>query len=104
MAADGTKPAALRVDGGMAANNFFLQRLSDILDMEVIKPEITETTAFGAACLAGLGAGVYGSLDDIAAMWKAQASFRPAMDAARRDQELKGWRRAVEGVRHMTTV
>jgi glycerol kinase len=72
--------------------------------MEVIKPAITETTAFGAACLAGLGAGLYRSLDDISAMWRAEASFRPAMDAARRADELAGWRRAVSGVAHMTTL
>jgi glycerol kinase len=104
MAADGARPAALRVDGGMAANGFFLQRLSDILDMEVIKPRITETTAFGAACLAGLGSGVYKSLDDISAMWKAEAGFSPKLDARQREAELAGWKRAVAGVRHMTTV
>jgi glycerol kinase len=104
MAADGTRPSALRVDGGMAANVFFLQRLSDILDMEVIKPQVTETTAFGAACLAGLGAGIYSSLEDISAMWKAEASFTPKLDAASREAELAGWKRAVAGVNHMTTL
>jgi glycerol kinase len=66
MAADGVSPAVLKVDGGMAENNFFLQRLADVLDIAVVRPRITETTAFGAACLAGLGCGIFGSLDEIA--------------------------------------
>jgi len=99
MAADGVSPAVLKVDGGMAENNFFLQRLADVLDLAVVRPTITETTAFGAACLAGLGCGVFGSLDEIAALWRADARREPNLAADRRREELAGWHRAVARAR-----
>lgn len=99
MAADEIRPAMLRVDGGMAQNGLFLQRLADILNLPVLRPKMAESTAFGAACLAGLGCSVYRSLDDIARLWEADARCEPRMDAATRERELVGWRDAVARVR-----
>ena len=99
MRADGAEPSELRVDGGMAANVFFLQRLSDILDLTVVKPGVTETTAFGAACLARLGCGLFTSLDDISAVWREERRFTPGLDAERREADLAGWRAAVARVK-----
>jgi glycerol kinase len=99
MAADEIRPAMLRVDGGMAQNGLFLQRLADILNLPVLRPKMAESTAFGAACLAGLGCSVYRSLDDIAHLWEADARCEPRMDAATRERELVGWRDAVARVR-----
>ncbi len=99
MAADGVKPAMLKVDGGMAQNGFFLQRLADILGLTILRPRLAESTAFGAACLAGLGAGVYGSLRDIAGLWQPETQFEPRLDDATREREITGWRAAVRRVR-----
>ena len=98
MAADGLRPALLKVDGGMAQNGLFMQRLADILRVPIQRPKITESTAFGAACLAGLGCGMYGSLQDIAALAKPDARFEPAA-APERDGQINGWRQAVRRVR-----
>ncbi|MDB6043479.1 MAG: glycerol kinase [Gammaproteobacteria bacterium] len=99
MAADEIRPAMLKVDGGMAQNGLFLQRLADILNLPILRPKMAESTAFGAACLAGLGCGVFHSLDDIARLWEADARCEPRMDAATRERELAGWRDAVQRVR-----
>ncbi len=99
MAADGIRPASLKVDGGMAQNGLFLQRLADILDLPILRPAMPESTAFGAACLAGLGSGTYSSLEEIAQLWKSDARCEPALDAAAREREIKGWREAVKRVR-----
>jgi glycerol kinase len=99
MGADGLKPKAVKVDGGMVQNNLFMQRLADVLNVEIVRPVITESTAFGAACLAGLGSGVYSSLQDISAMSKAESRYHPKADAKRREVELDGWRKAVNRVR-----
>jgi glycerol kinase len=99
MAADEIRPATLKVDGGMAQNGLFLQRLADLLNLPILRPKMAESTAFGAACLAGLGCGVYRSLDDIARLWEADARCEPRMDAATRERELVGWRAAVARVR-----
>jgi glycerol kinase len=96
MAADQIKPAALKVDGGMAQNGLFLQRLADILNLPILRPKMAESTAFGAACLAGLGIGMYASLDEVSALWKPDARSEPKMDAATRERELTGWRAAVK--------
>ncbi len=98
MAADGMRPTMLKVDGGMAQNRLFMQRLADILGVPIQRPKITESTAFGAACLAGLGSGMYGSLEDIAALAAADARFEPKTGAAR-EAEISGWRDAVRRVR-----
>lgn len=99
MAADGVAPAMLKVDGGMAQNEFFLQRLADILGLRILRPRLAESTAFGAACLAGLGTGVYGSLSDIAALWQAELQCQPQLDAATRMRDIAGWRDAIRRVR-----
>jgi len=88
-------PATLRIDGGMAANDWFCQFLSDLLAVPVERPRIIETTALGAAYLAGLGAGCYASTEDIAAAWQCEKRFEPQMDAAQRDALYAGWQEAV---------
>jgi glycerol kinase len=98
MAADGLRPANLKVDGGMAQNNLFMQRLADVAGLTILRPKITESTAFGAACLAGLGCGVYGSLNDIAALARADASFQPSLGAPEREAQITGWRNALRRV------
>jgi glycerol kinase len=100
MAADGgARPNALRVDGGMVRNDWLCQFLADILDLPVERPVVTETTALGAACLAGLEVGVYRSLDSVAAAWQRDRRFEPSIDAGRRDRLYDGWQRAVARVR-----
>ena len=81
----------VRVDGGMAANGWLMQFLSDILDVPVERPKVIETTALGAAFLAGLGAGVYDSLDDIKSFWQLDKRFKPAMKPEERKTLLAGW-------------
>ncbi|MGM0563342.1 MAG: glycerol kinase GlpK [Pseudomonadota bacterium] len=95
MARDGANLATLRVDGGMVSNNWLLQCLSDVLDMPVERPEVTETTALGAANLAGLGAGLYASLDEIGQQWRCAKAFAPQIDPALRQRLLDGWSEAV---------
>ncbi|HVY81465.1 MAG TPA: glycerol kinase GlpK [Steroidobacteraceae bacterium] len=99
MAADGVRPATLKVDGGMAQNAFFLQRLADVLGMPILRPRMAESTAFGAACLAGLGAGLYGSLQEIASLWQADSKCEPQLAADAREREIAGWRDAVRRAR-----
>jgi glycerol kinase len=99
MAADGARTQVLKVDGGMAQNGLFLQRLADVLGVTILRPRITESTAFGAACLAGLGCGIYRSLADIARLWQADARCEPRLDAGARRLELQGWESAVRRAR-----
>ena len=90
----------LRVDGGMAANDWLMQFVADIADAPVERPAITETTALGAALLAGVGVGLYGSLEEaVAATWRPDRIFTPSMPAVRRQNLLAGWRAAVQRVR-----
>ena len=97
MARDGAgAPRAIRVDGGMAANDWFCQFLADILDARVERPAELETTALGAAFLAGLAAGVWKDLSSVAATWHKAAEFSPSMPAARRAALVAGWRHAIE--------
>ncbi len=86
----------LRVDGGMVNNNWFCQFLSDVLNLSIDRPANTETTALGAAYLAGLQIGVFPSLAAISNNWQAEQQFEPAMDATHRAQLMTRWRRAVE--------
>ncbi len=88
----------LRVDGGMTASDWTMQRLADLLDAPVDRPAIQETTALGAAYLAGLNAGVYPEPARFADNWRLEHRFKPAMSAATRERKLKGWARAVKGV------
>jgi len=88
----------LRVDGGMTASDWTMQRLADLLDAPVDRPMIQETTALGAAYLAGLDAGVYPEPSKFADNWRLEHRFKPNMSAATRERKLKGWARAVRGV------
>lgn len=100
MAADtGTRPATIRADGGLVANEFVCQFIADILDTVLDIPRVIETTALGAAYLAGLQAGVYNGLDDITAAWHRARHYDPAMDAGRRAALYQGWQAAIRGVR-----
>jgi glycerol kinase len=86
----------LRVDGGAAVNDFLMQFQADILGVPVVRPDVVETTALGAAYLAGLAVGYWGSMGDIEGNWRVQRTFEPGMDDGRRAALLDGWRRAVE--------
>ena len=86
----------LRVDGGAVKNNFIMQFQSDLLHVEVERPEINETTALGAAYLAGLAVGFWESKDEIANRWKLEKSFNPEMEEAESTKLYKGWKKAVE--------
>ena len=102
MAEDGVKPGTLRVDGGMAANDWLMQFLADLLDITVDRPAMTETTALGAAYLAGLQTGLFSSMDFVAANWRMQARFTPKMVAVKRNQLYEAWQDAVAQVRTVT--
>ena len=91
----GMEITALRVDGGASANNFLMQFQSDILNADVIRPECIETTALGAAYLAGLGVGVWSSTDDIRCMRLSDQVFSSNMNPEKREELLRGWHRAV---------
>ena len=97
MAADSGEPVrALRVDGGAAANDLLLQLQADLLGAPVERPVVAETTALGAAYLAGLAVGYWDGLDDIAANWGLDRRFEPSMSEDRRRSMLHDWHRAVE--------
>jgi glycerol kinase len=86
----------LRVDGGATVNNLLMQFQSDILDVNVVRPEIIETTALGAAYLAGLAVGFWRSPEDISSYWVADKTYGPTMGQNERDRLVKGWNRAVK--------
>ena len=99
MAEDGGVPAArLRVDGGLAASGWAMQFLADILPARVERPAMLETTAWGAAYVAGLARGLCAPPAEMTARWTAAAAFAPAMPAAEREERYAGWKRAVAGV------
>lgn len=89
----------LRVDGGMVANDWMLQTLADTLGVTVERPEVAETTALGAACLAGLRNGFFDGLDGIAATWRGAGRYEPGIDAAEREARYAGWLDAVARAR-----
>jgi glycerol kinase len=86
----------LRVDGGASTNNLLMQLQADLLGVPVVRPAISETTALGAAYLAGLATGFWESTDQIAAQWQVEARFEPATDNGSRAELTAGWTRAVE--------
>ena len=88
-------PSALRVDGGMVVNNLFCQWLADLTGRPIERPQVVETTALGAAYLAGLGANLYGSLDEVAAKWRCERRFEPKIGTDERDARYAGWQEAV---------
>ncbi len=85
----------LRVDGGATVNNQLMQFQSDLLDTLVIRPSITETTALGAAYLAGLAVGYWNDIAEVEKYWQKERSFTPSMEAGRRDDLQKNWKRAI---------
>jgi glycerol kinase len=95
----GASDTVLRVDGGMVASDWMLQRLADILDAPVDRPMVLETTALGAAWLAGSGAGVWPGEEGFAKSWRREKRFAPAMEAATRSRLVAGWRDAVNRTR-----
>jgi glycerol kinase len=96
MAAAATAPSVLRVDGGAAAMDLLLQLQADQLGVPVARPTSVESTALGAAMLAGLAEGVWGSLDELASLWRLDAEFTPEADRELADADYATWLRAVE--------
>jgi len=92
---DGLKPNLIKVDGGMVKNKWFSQFLSNVINTKVIRPKVQETTALGAAYMAGLKIGVYKSLSDISKNWKIDKKFIPRINKRNRTNLLKGWEQAI---------
>tara|TARA_Y100000590_G_scaffold439967_1_gene564730 strand:- start:469 stop:1947 length:1479 start_codon:yes stop_codon:yes gene_type:complete len=92
---DGLKPNLIKVDGGMIKNNWLSQFLADIINITVVRSQINDTTALGAAFMAGLGAGVYKSLNEISKNWQFDRKFRPKIIKKNRKELLKGWEKAI---------
>ncbi len=99
MSDDGMDPSVIRVDGGMVANDWFLQFLADIVNVTVERPVNVESTVLGAAFLAGLQSGVFESTEAIAALWASDRVFEPGMPDAKRNALYAGWQDAVARVR-----
>jgi len=99
MAATGTAPTEVRVDGGAAVMELLLQHLADQARLQVVRPASVETTALGAATMAGLAEGVWGSLDDLASLWTPEASFGPTADPESSDAAHVAWMRSVDRAR-----
>ena len=97
----GARDTVLRVDGGMVASDWTMQRLADILDAPVDRPKVLETTALGAAYLAGLQSGFYPSPDRFAETWARERRFMSSMEAGTRARKYAGWRDAIR--RTLTT-
>ena len=89
--------AELRVDGGATINNSLMQFQSDILNTKVVRPKITETTALGAAYLAGLAVGYWKNIEEIQKQWQVDKTFKPTMDDQKRIDLVNGWQRAIKG-------
>jgi glycerol kinase len=93
---DGLRPRIIKVDGGMVKNNWFSQFLADVVDIKVLRPKVDETTALGAAFMAGLQIGVYKSLKDISKNWQVDRTFHPRMKSSNRKNLIKGWDKAIK--------
>src|SRR5438552_17318954 len=92
----GIKLKELRVDGGASANDLLMQMQADLLNVPVVRPKVTETTALGAAYLAGLAVGFWKNQAEIARQWQVDRRFEPAMQAADRKRMTTSWTRALE--------
>ena len=92
---DGINAKIIKVDGGMVRNNWLLQFLADVIKIKVYRPQFEETTALGAAFLAGLHIGIFKSLNDISKKWKLNKKFIPKMKNSERLNLLKGWSQAM---------
>lgn len=95
----GVKLAELRVDGGAAANDLTMQFQADVLGVDVVRPRVIETTALGAAYLAGLHVGYWRDFEDVARQWQEQQRFKPQMSVQRRETLIAGWNRAITSAR-----
>ena len=93
---DGLRPRIVKVDGGMVMNNWFSQFLSDVVNVKVLRPDVQETTAAGAAFMAGLKIGVYKSLKDISKNWHLNRKFSPKMKSINRKKLIQGWSKAIK--------
>jgi glycerol kinase len=103
MQADGTRLAELRVDGGAARNDFMMQFQSDLIGAPVVRPQITETTALGAAYLAGLAVGFWKDAHEIASQWRVERRFEPAMAGSRVRELRERWTQALERAKRWNT-
>ena len=90
---------SLKVDGGASANNFLMQFQADILNGKIVRPVVAETTALGAAYLAGLSVGYYADIDEIKSNWQVDKEYLPSFDDDRREKLYKGWRDCVSRIR-----
>jgi glycerol kinase len=95
VAAGGAPVAELRVDGGACVNDLLMQFQADLLGIPVLRPEVTETTALGAAYLAGLSCGVYENADALARLWRVERRFMPTMERAQAQESMARWEHAV---------
>jgi glycerol kinase len=96
MQADSRPVTELRVDGGATANNLLMQIQADLLGVPVVRPKVTETTALGAAYLAGLAVGFWPSLEEVATHWQQDRVFQPQISSEERLSRLAHWQKAVE--------
>jgi glycerol kinase len=96
MTKDGGAVSELRVDGGACVNNMLMQFQADLLGIPVVRPKVIETTALGAAYLAGLAAGVYTNLDQLSAHWQVERRFQPSISRARADEMIGAWEHAIK--------
>jgi glycerol kinase len=92
----GIRLKELRVDGGASSNDLLMQLQADLLNVPVVRPKVAETTALGAAYLAGLAVGFWKSQADIARQWQVDKRFKPAMKAPARKRITEGWSRALD--------
>ena len=95
MSAGAAQVSELRVDGGACVNDLLMQFQADLLGIPVVRPAVTETTALGAAYLAGLTTGVYKSTAELSDLWRAERRFLPTMPTARAAELMQGWEHAV---------
>ena len=93
-------PGKVRVDGGVASNNLLMQIQADFLGVDVIRPKIIETTALGAGFMAGLGAGVWSSLDQLKKLDSVNRVFKPQMRLNERKKRLQRWHRAIQAMQN----
>jgi glycerol kinase len=96
LADSGQRISQLRVDGGAARNDFLMQLQADLVGCPVVRPEDTETTALGAAYLAGLATGVFRTTDELKQLWRVERTFEPNLAASERDRLYSGWKEAVK--------
>jgi len=92
----GTTPSGLRVDGGMTANSLLMQFQADLLGMDVVRPQVAETTSLGAAYAAGLAVGYWSSLDELRGLWREGERWAPSMERSEASRLMGDWHKAVE--------